>query len=113
MEQIRITGTETTIISNRVDRIFVIEGHLTEKFKFKTLFEKVDDEPSLDESGDLFEPAYDLVLEAEPLKPIVIDSSYSAKNRKKDMDEIQKVFAFIEDNKKNIFEFLGIRGVIE
>ncbi|WP_394404847.1 hypothetical protein [Streptococcus sp. 20-1249] len=113
MEQIRITGTETTIISSRIDRTFVIAGHLAEKWKFRTLFEKVYDGPSLDENGDLFEPVYDLVLEAEPLMPIVIDSSYSAKDRKKDMDEIQKVFAFIEDNKKNIFESLGIQGVIE
>lgn len=99
MEQIKITGTGTALILDRVNRIFAISGGLTMQWDFISDFKKIDDEPSLDEDGELFEVAYDLVLEA--------------KQHKKDTDEIIKVFSFIEDNKRNIFETLGIRGVLE
>ncbi|ASB95806.1 TPA: hypothetical protein SUY24_001583 [Streptococcus equi subsp. equi] len=113
MEQIKITGTDTILILDRVDRAFVIEGNLAERWRFTSKFIKIDDELSLDEDGELFEIVYDLMLEAKPHNVINLTSSYFAKEHKKDTDEIIKVFAFIEDNKKNIFETLGIRGVLE
>lgn len=113
MEQIKITGTGTALILDRVNRIFAISGGLTMQWDFVSDFKKIDDEPSLDENGELFETAYDLVLEAKPKTKINLTSSYFAKEHKKDTDEIIKVFSFIEDNKRNIFETLGIRGVLE
>lgn len=113
MEQIKITGTGTALILDRVNRIFAISGGLTMQWDFISDFKKIDDEPSLDEEGELFETAYDLVLEAKPKTKINLTSSYFAKEHKKDTDEIIKVFSFIEDNKRNIFETLGIRGVLE
>lgn len=113
MEQIKITGTGTALILDRVNRIFAISGGLTMQWDFISDFKKIDDEPSLDEDGELFETAYDLVLEAKPKTKINLTSSYFAKEHKKDTDEIIKVFSFIEDNKRNIFETLGIRGVLE
>lgn len=111
MEQIKITGT--ALILDRINRIFAISGGLTMQWDFISDFKKIDDEPSLDEEGELFETAYDLVLEAKPKTKINLTSSYFAKEHKKDTDEIIKVFSFIEDNKRNIFETLGIRGVLE
>ncbi|HEN6134701.1 TPA: hypothetical protein U7E12_000872 [Streptococcus agalactiae] len=111
MEQIKITGT--ALILDRVNRIFAISGGLTMQWDFISDFKKIDDEPSLDEDGELFEVAYDLVLEAKPKTKINLTSSYFTKEHKKDTDEIIKVFSFIEDNKRNIFETLGIRGVLE
>lgn len=113
MEQIKITGTGTALILDRVNRIFAISDGLTMQWDFISDFKKIDDEPSLDEDGELFETAYDLVLEAKPKTKINLTSSYFAKEHKKDTDEIIKVFSFIEDNKRNIFETLGIRGVLE
>ncbi|QHB65133.1 hypothetical protein GQ677_07915 [Streptococcus pyogenes] len=113
MEQIKITGTGTALILDRVNRIFAISGSLTMQWDFISDFKKIDDEPSLDEDGELFETAYDLILEAKPKTKINLTSSYFAKEHKKDTDEIIKVFSFIEDNKRNIFEALGIRGVLE
>ncbi|AAL98064.1 hypothetical protein ETT57_06165 [Streptococcus pyogenes] len=113
MEQIKITGTGTALILDRVNRIFAISGSLTMQWDFISDFKKIDDEPSLDEDGELFETAYDLILEAKPKTKINLTSSYFAKEHKKDTDEIIKVFSFIEDNKRNIFETLGIRGVLE
>lgn len=113
MEQINITGTDMVVISDKALETFVIAGHLSERWEFTSTFEKIDNEPSLDESGELFEPSYNLVLEAKPKTKINLTSSYFAKDHKKDTDEIIKVFAFIEDNKKNIFETLGILGVLE
>lgn len=113
MEQIKITGTGTALILDRVNRLFAISGSLTMQWDFISDFKKIDDEPSLDEDGELFETAYDLILEAKPKTKINLTSSYFAKEHKKDTDEIIKVFSFIEDNKRNIFETLGIRGVLE
>lgn len=113
MEQIKITGTDTILILDRLNKVFVIESNLNKRWRFTSEFIKIDNEPSLDEDGELFEIIYDLTLEAKPHDMINLTSSYFAKEHKKDTDEIIKTFAFIEDNKKNIFETLGIRGVLE
>ncbi|HER4769230.1 TPA: hypothetical protein VKP23_001856, partial [Streptococcus pyogenes NGAS209] len=54
MEQIKITGTGTALILDRVNRIFAISGSLTMQWDFISDFKKIDDEPSLDEDGELF-----------------------------------------------------------
>ncbi|HEN0239786.1 TPA: hypothetical protein U3P59_001294 [Streptococcus agalactiae] len=113
MEQINITGTNMAIISDKNLKTFVIAGHLSERWEFVSIFLKNDNEPLLDENGEIFEPSYELSLEAKPKAKINLTSSYFAKEHKKDTDEIIKVFSFIEDNKKNIFESLGIKGVLE
>lgn len=113
MEQINVTGTNMVIISDKALKTFVIAGHLSERWEFTSIFSKIDDEATLDENGELFEISYVLSLEAKPKTKINLTSSYFAKEHKKDIDEIVKVFSFIEDNKRNIFETLGIRGVLE
>lgn len=105
MEQINVTGTNMVIISDKALKTFVIAGHLSERWEFTSIFEKIDDEATLDENGELFELSYVLSLEAKPKAKVNLTSSYFA--------EIIKVFSFIEDNKKNIFESLGIHGVLE
>lgn len=96
MEQIKITGTGTALILDRVNRIFAISGGLTMQWDFISDFKKIDDEPSLDEDGELFETAYDLVLEAKPKTKINLTSSYFAKEHKKDTDEIIKVSMWLK-----------------
>lgn len=113
MEQINVTGTNMVIISDKALKTFVIAGHLSERWEFTSIFSKIDDEATLDENGELFEISYVLSLEAKPKAKVNLTSSYFAKDHKKDVDEIIKVFSFIEDNKKNIFESLGIHGVLE
>ncbi|VGQ64577.1 phage protein [Streptococcus pyogenes] len=63
MEQIKITETGMVVISDKALKTFVIAGHLSERWEFTSKFKKLD-EPSLDENGDLFEPVYELMLEA-------------------------------------------------
>lgn len=113
MEQIKITGTGTALILDRVNRIFAISGGLTMQWDFISDFKKIDDEPLLDEDGELFETAYDVVLEAKPKTKINLTSSYFAKEHKKDTDEIKKLFDFIKLKKENFFEKLGLKGVLE
>ncbi|MGQ7555267.1 hypothetical protein [Streptococcus suis] len=67
---------------------------------------------SLDENGDMFEPEYRLVLEAEFPDKLILDGAYTAKEISKDIKEIQTLFEFIEENKKNLFDELGFHGVI-
>ncbi|VGS77731.1 Phage endopeptidase [Streptococcus pyogenes] len=82
MEQIKITGTGTALILDRVNRIFAISGSLTMQWDFISDFKKIDDESSLDEDGELFETAYDLILAAKPKTKINLTSSYFAKEHK-------------------------------
>lgn len=111
MNQINITGTDAQLILDRVNRIFTVVSALS--WEFETQFIKDDLEQSLDENGDVFEISYILNLKAKPKNDIELSASVESKLLAKDVQEITKIFAFIEDNKKNIFELLGIHGVLE
>lgn len=111
MNQISITGTNSLITLDRLTKTFAVESPL--EWTFDTQFIPDDLELSLDEEGDLFEKSYVLSLEATPKKAVALPNSIKAKSFTKDIQEIAKIFAFIEDNKKNIFELLGVRGVLE
>ncbi|QBX25336.1 hypothetical protein SAMN02910293_00439 [Streptococcus henryi] len=111
MNQINITGTDAQLILDRTSRTFTIISALS--WEFETQFIKDDLELSLDENGDVFEISYILNLKAKPKNDIELSASVESKLLAKDVQEIAKIFAFIEDNKKNIFELLGIRGVLE
>ncbi|HEM4423130.1 TPA: hypothetical protein U1Y65_001703, partial [Streptococcus suis] len=52
------------------------------------------------------------VLEAEFPDKLILDGAYTAKEISKDIKEIQTLFEFIEENKKNLFDELGFHGVI-
>ncbi|MEG3231974.1 hypothetical protein [Streptococcus suis] len=81
-------------------------------WNIKAEFVERDNQISLDENGDMFEPEYRLVLEAEYPDKLILDGAYIAKEIGKDIKEIQTLFEFIEENKKNLFDELGFHGVI-
>ena len=43
---------------------------------------------------------------------MILDSAYAAGEFAKDTKEVQTLFKFIEENKKNLFEELGFHGVL-
>lgn len=111
MEKIKVTGTDFEIALDKVKKKIEVVSPIS--WDTSVEFVKQEQQLSLDESGDLFEPAYELHLEAKPKSAISLSLSYQAKELGKKVSEIQKFFAFIEDNKQNLFESLGLRGVLE
>jgi hypothetical protein len=76
-------------------------------------FAHQDQDISLDESGDIFEPVFELALYAKPKQKLSLTSSGQANTHKKEVAEIMKFFDFVNDNKKNLFEMTGVTGVVE
>lgn len=52
------------------------------------------------------------MLEAKQSVDMILDSAYAAGEFAKDTKEVQTLFKFIEENKKNLFEELGFHGVL-
>lgn len=111
MEKIKVTGTDFEIALDKAQKKIEVVSPIS--WDTSVEFAKQERQLSLDESGDLFEPTYELYLESRPKSAISLASSYQAKELSKEVSEIQKFFAFIEDNKQNLFESLGLRGVLE
>ncbi|WP_253269227.1 hypothetical protein [Streptococcus suis] len=110
MKKTAILKTPFTLVTNEVKQSMeVIGGSL---WNIKAEFVVQDNQISLDENGDMFEPEYRLVLEAEYPDKLFLDDSNIAKELGKDIKEIQTLFEFIEGNKKNLFEELGFYGVL-
>ncbi|HEM5341513.1 hypothetical protein EI994_04670 [Streptococcus suis] len=99
----------TLVTSESEQSMEIIGGGL---WNIKAEFVERDNQISLDENGDMFEPEYRLVLEAEYPDKLILDGAYIAKEIGKDIKEIQTLFEFIEENKKNLFDELGFHGVI-
>ncbi len=62
---------------------------------------------------DDFEPKYRLVMVATPKKDIILKTPSGASSLSKEAAEIKKLFDFIKLNKKNFFEKLKLKGVLE
>lgn len=103
MQKTAVINTPFTIITSKTEQNIEIVG--------SSLWSPVAD-PPLDENGDLFEPEYKLVLEAKQSVDMILDSAYAAGEFAKDTKEVQTLFKFIEENKKNLFEELGFHGVL-
>ncbi len=111
MNQIIIPNTSATVVLEEYGQTLSVGSSLF--WDFKTEFVKDDAEITLDGDGDLFEVTYSLSLEAVPrTKTRLMNSSY-AKEFAKEVAEIHKIFSFIEENKKNFFDSLGFKGVLE
>ena len=76
-------------------------------------FKNADADTSLDTSGDIFEPLYWLDVKAIPKKPIEYHSSLGVKAEKRNSNELQKFFEFIENNKRNLFDLCGFKGELQ
>ncbi|MGQ7567208.1 hypothetical protein ACTGWR_04150 [Streptococcus suis] len=110
MKKTAILKTPFTLETNKEKQSLKIVGGT--HWKISAEFVKQERQLSLDENGDMFEPEYRLVLEAEYPDKLILDDAYMAKEIGKDIKEIQTLFEFIEENKKNLFEELGFHGVI-
>ena len=84
----------TTISLEIIDKIITVTNKI--KYDIQMQFKNQDAEPSLDESGDIFEPLYWLDVKAIPKEPT-----------------LQKFFEFIENNKQNLFDLCGFKGELE
>ncbi|WP_260464862.1 hypothetical protein [Streptococcus suis] len=110
MKKTAILKTPFTLETNKEKQSLKIVGYT--HWKISAEFVKQEHQLSLDENGDMFEPEYRLVLEAEFPDKLILDSAYTAKEISKDIKEIQTLFEFIEENKKNLFDELGFHEVI-
>ncbi|HEL1953232.1 TPA: hypothetical protein TYI26_001968 [Streptococcus suis] len=110
MKKTAILKTPFTLETNKEKQSLKIVGYT--HWKISVEFVKQEHQLSLDENGDMFEPEYRLVLEAEFPDKLILDGAYTAKEISKDIKEIQTLFEFIEENKKNLFDELGFHGVI-
>lgn len=110
MQRTAVINTPFTIVTSKTEQNIEIVG--SSSWSPVAEFVKQDRQLSLDENGDLFEPEYKLVLEAKQSVDMILDSAYAAGEFAKDTKEVQTLFKFIEENKKNLFEELGFHGVL-
>lgn len=110
MQITAVINTPFTIVTSKTEQNIEIVG--SSLWSPVAEFVKQDRQLSLDENGDLFEPEYKLVLEAKQSVDMILDSAYAAGEFAKDTKEVQTLFKFIEENKKNLFEELGFHGVL-
>ena len=68
---------------------------------------------SLDENGDLFESLYTCLVKAVPKFEVFYASLRETKEALRDLQEINIFFEFVDNNKKNLFETAGFKGVVE
>lgn len=111
MSKILVPKTDYLVEINELIRTISILGN--PNWKISVSFEKKENKPSLDENGDLFEPIYELNLRAVPKFNLELETSSQAKDLKKELAEIQALFEFIEENKRNFFNVFNFKGVLE
>lgn len=109
LNKIDIPGT--TITLEIVDKTITITNKI--EYDIQMEFKNADADTSLDTSGDIFEPLYWLDVKAIPKKPIEYHSSLEVKAEKRNSNELQKFFEFIENNKRNLFDLCGIKGELQ
>ena len=98
MHKIKVTENIEALIE-RQNRTIEVTTSLP--WDIEVEFAHQDQDVGLDESGDIFEPVFELA------------SSGQANTHKKEVAEIMKFFDFVNDNKKNLFEMTGVIGVVE
>lgn len=111
MSKILVPKTDYLVEINELTRTISIPGN--PNWKISVSFEKKENQLSLDENGDLFEPIYRLNLQAIPKSNLELETSSQAKDLKKELAEIQALFEFIEENKQNFFNVFNFKGVLE
>ena len=109
LNKIDIPGT--TITLEIVDKTVTITNKI--EYDIQMEFKNADADTSLDTSGDIFETLYWLDVKAIPKKPIEYHSSLGVKAEKRNSNELQKFFEFIENNKRNLFDLCGIKGELQ
>lgn len=107
--KIDIPGTSITI--EVIDRVITVTNKI--KYDIRMMFKNQDEEATLDQNGDLFEPMYWLDVYAAPQAATEYHSSLGVKAEKRNLAELQKFFEYIEANKQNLFDLCGIHGVLE
>lgn len=111
MSKILVPKTDYLVEINEVVRAISILGN--PNWEITASFEAKENQATLDENGDLFEPIYKLNLRAIPKFDLELETSSQAKDLKKELAEIQALFEFIEENKRNFFSMFGYKGVLE
>lgn len=111
MSKILVPKTDYLVEINELIRTISILGN--PNWEISVSFEKKENQPSLDENGDLFEPIYKLKLQAIPKFELELETSSQTKDLKKEVAEIQALFEFIEENKRNFFNMFEFKGVLE
>jgi hypothetical protein len=111
MSKILVPKTDYLVEINEVVRAISILGN--PNWEITASFETKENQATLDENGDLFEPIYKLNLRAIPKFDLELETSSQAKDLKKELAEIQALFEFIEENKRNFFNVFEFKGVLE
>ncbi len=111
MSKILVPKTDYLVEINEVVRAISILGN--PNWEITASFEAKENQATLDENGDLFEPIYKLNLRAIPKFDLELETSSQAKDLKKELAEIQALFEFIEENKRNFFNVFEFKGVLE
>ncbi|MCY7186356.1 hypothetical protein [Streptococcus gallolyticus] len=111
MSKILVPKTDYLVEINELIRTISIIGN--PKWEISASFEAKENQATLDENGDLFEPIYRLNLRAIPKFNLELETSSQAKDLKKELAEIQALFEFIEENKRNFFNMFEFKGVLE
>ena len=106
----KINVTENIAIIIEPKKVDVVT---TLNFDMSINFDNKDTAPALDENGDLFEPVYQCKIKAIPKSDVFYTFLPHLKDNIKDLQEIKKFFEFVRENKENLFETAGFKGVLE
>lgn len=108
MTKINVTENIAIVIQ---DKEITVENEL--EFDMFIDFVNRNQDQSLDQNGDLFEPVYRCFVKAVPKFEVFYASLRETKEALRDLQEIKKFFEFVDNNKKNLFETAGFKGVVE
>ena len=92
----KINVTENIAIIIEKQKIEVVT---TLNYDMSISFDNKDAAPTLDENGDLFEPVYKCKIKAIPKSDVFYTSLTRLKDNIKDLQEINKFFDFVRENK--------------
>lgn len=108
MTKINVTENIAIVIQ---DKEITVENNL--EFDMFIDFVNKNQDQSLDENGDLFEPLYTCLVKAVPKFEVFYASLRETKEGLKDLQEIKKFFEFVDNNKQNLFETARFQGALE
>lgn len=104
----KINVPKTSIVIEIENKEIKIENMID--YDIKMVFRNQNNEPSLDENGDIFEPLYWLDIRAYPTEDIEFHSSLGVKAERRKFAELLIFFEYIEANKQNLFDLCGLKG---
>ncbi|HHA9177844.1 TPA: hypothetical protein ACOO5Y_001058 [Streptococcus pneumoniae] len=106
----KINVTERIAIIIEKQKIEVVT---TLNYDMSISFDNKDTAPTLDDNGDLFEPVYKCKVKAIPKNDVFFTSLTRVKSNIKTLQEVKKSFEFVNENRENLFEMAGFKGVLE